>query len=62
MIGIGIPPIDPGWLGGDGPLWPGVVAAILLTATLTAAAWVYFRSRPTRSVERPEEEQLPKAA
>lgn len=64
MTGIGIPPIEPG-TSADGPLWPGVVAGIVLLVVLAAAIWTYIRTRPVHQVleERDEPDvELLKAA
>ena len=62
MIGIGIPPIDPGISGGDGSIWPGIVAAIVLVVVLTAAIWTYVRNRPAHENRSQGQYELPKAA
>jgi hypothetical protein len=62
MTGIGIPPIDPGISGGDGSIWPGIVAAIVLLVVLTAAIWTYVRNRPTHVDQDRGQSKLPKAA
>jgi hypothetical protein len=62
MTGIGIPPIDPGISGGDGSIWPGIVAAIVLLVVLTAAIWTYVRNRPAHMDRNRSKSELPKAA
>jgi hypothetical protein len=62
MTGIGIPPIDPGAVGGDGSIWPGVVAAIALFVVFAAAIWTYVRNRPAHMDRNRSKSELPKAA
>jgi hypothetical protein len=45
MIGIGIPTFAPITSAGDGGVWPGVVAAIVLLAVLAAGLWTDVRIR-----------------
>jgi hypothetical protein len=62
MTGIGIPPIDPGTVGVDGSIWPGIVAAIALLVVLAAAIWTYIRNRPAHTDRTQSQSELPKAA
>jgi hypothetical protein len=64
MTGIAIPPIEPGTSTG-GPLWPGVVAGIVLLVVVGVAIWTYMRARPVRSTRQERDEhdvELLKAA
>ena len=50
MTGIGIPPLDPGISGGDGSIWPGIVAAIvLLVGSLRPSGRTSGIAPPTRT-------------
>jgi len=62
MTGIGIPPIDPGTVGGDGSIWPGIVAATVLLLVFAAAIWTYMRNRPAHTDRTRSQSELPKAA
>ena len=62
MTGIGIPPFDPGTVGAESSIWPGIVAAIVLVAVLGAAIWTYLRTRPARVQPHEAESELPRAA
>ena len=62
MIGIGIPSFAPVTSAGDGVVWPGVVAAIVLLAVLMAAIWTYVRSRPAHVVDPQDDSVALKAA
>lgn len=55
MTGIGIPPIELG-TSADGPLWPGVVAVIVLLVVVAAAIWTYFRTRPVHEAHEERDE------
>lgn len=61
MTGIGIPPIDQVTTG-DGSIWPGIVAAVVLLAVLATAIWTYVRNRPVHTDRSRGEYELPKAA
>lgn len=61
MTGIGIPPIDQ-VTGGDGSIWPGIVAAIVLLVVLIVAIWTYVRNRPAHADRYRSQPELPKAA
>ena len=62
MIGIGIPTFGPITSAGDGVVWPGVVAAIVLLAVLAAAIWTYVRNRPVHLVDSQDDSVALKAA
>jgi hypothetical protein len=62
MIGIGIPTFAPVTSAGDGGVWPGVVAGIVLLAVLTAAIWTYVRNRPAHVVDSQDDSVALKAA
>ncbi|MGH2640369.1 MAG: hypothetical protein ACRDGO_01580 [Actinomycetota bacterium] len=62
MTGIGIPPIDPRTVGGDGSIWPGIVAAIVLLVVFVVATWTYIRNRPAHTDQTRSRSELPKAA
>ena len=55
MTGIGIPPIELG-TSAEGPLWPAVVAGIVLLVVVAAAIWTYFRTRPVHHVHEERDE------
>jgi hypothetical protein len=61
MTGIAIPPIHPGTAEG-GPLWPGIVAAVVLLVIVGLAVWTYVRTRPTREVRPVGDVHYPEAA
>jgi hypothetical protein len=57
MIGIGIPSFGPVTSAGDGSVWPGVVAAIVLVAVLAATIWTCVRNRPAH-LDDPQEDSV----
>jgi hypothetical protein len=61
MTGIAIPPIHPGTAEG-GPLWPGIVAAVVLVVVVGLAVWTYLRTRPTHEVRPAEDAHYLEAA
>jgi hypothetical protein len=62
MIGIGIPPFAPVTSAGDGGIWPGIIAVVVLLVVLTAAIWTYVRNRPAHIDRSEEDSTILKAA
>jgi hypothetical protein len=61
MTGIAIPPIHPG-TAESGPLWPGIVAAVVLLVVIGLAVWTYMRTRPTQEMRRADDAHYLEAA